>query len=130
MSASYIAGVPTAPFLDAQTRDISPAWRTFLISLFTRTGGGVGVSTRDVATALAAETQARIIGDEGPNHTYVYTQTAAAAVWAITHNLTVYPAVVVVDSSGTFIEGDIHYNNTNTVTLTFSAAFSGVAFLV
>jgi hypothetical protein len=61
--------------------------------------------------------------------TFVFTQSTAAAVWVITHNLGVCPAIVVIDSASNVIEGDIHYNDLNTVTLTFSGAFAGIAYL-
>jgi hypothetical protein len=59
---------------------------------------------------------------------YVHNQGASAATWVVVHNLGGYPNVVVEDSSGTTIEGEIVYNNSNQLTLTFSAAFSGVAY--
>jgi hypothetical protein len=65
-----------------------------------------------------------------PGQTFVFTQPTAATVWTITHNLGVFPAVVVADSAGTLIEGDVVYTDNNTVTLTFSAAFSGDAYLI
>jgi hypothetical protein len=65
-----------------------------------------------------------------PGATFIFDQSTAAATWTIAHNLGVFPAVVVADSAGTLIEGDIVYTDTNTVTLTFSAAFSGTAYLI
>ena len=60
---------------------------------------------------------------------YVHTQSSAASVWSITHNLGKYPAVVVIDSAATSWEGDVAYTSTNGLTITFSAPFSGVAYL-
>lgn len=64
-----------------------------------------------------------------PAVAYRHAQTTSSAVWAITHNLGFYPNVTVEDSAGTIIEGEITYNNLNTITLTFAAGFSGVAYL-
>ena len=61
--------------------------------------------------------------------TYVFTQAVAASVWTILHALGRYPSVTVVDSSGNSVEGDVAYNSANQVTLTFSAVFSGTAYL-
>lgn len=61
--------------------------------------------------------------------TFVYTQTTPAATWVITHSLVRFPAVAVVDSTGRLVEGDIIYDTSNQVTLTFSGAFSGIAYL-
>jgi len=61
----FLAGIPTAGFLDPDSGDITPAWRAFLLSLWRRTGGAVGVSsdTSQIEADLAAETTARIAGD-------------------------------------------------------------------
>lgn len=53
----------------------------------------------------------------------------AADTWVITHNLGRYPSVTVVDDSNKVVVGDIQYNNTNIITITFDKAFVGCAFL-
>jgi hypothetical protein len=65
-----------------------------------------------------------------PGSSFTFAQTSPAAVWTIVHNLGLFPSVTVVDSAGTLIEGDLAFPDMNTVTVTFSAAFSGVACLV
>lgn len=47
----------------------------------------------------------------------------------MTHNLNGYPAVSVVDSAGSQVFGDVHYLDTMTVQILFSAPFSGQAVL-
>lgn len=59
---------------------------------------------------------------------YTHDQMTAAAVWVVQHNLGRYPAVTVVDSSGREVLGEVQYTTLNSVTITFSAAFSGKAF--
>ena len=61
--------------------------------------------------------------------TYTFTQIIAATVWTINHNLDKFPSITVVDSSGNVIVGDQQYNNSNQITLTFNAPFSGTAYL-
>jgi hypothetical protein len=59
-----------------------------------------------------------------------YVQSNANTIWTITHNLSFYPNVAVVDSTGHEIfPGDVSYPNSTTVQLTFSAAVAGEAFL-
>ena len=53
----------------------------------------------------------------------------AADSWVITHNLGRYPSVTVVDNNNKVVVGDIQYNNTNTITISFDKAFVGCAFL-
>jgi hypothetical protein len=64
----------------------------------------------------------------GGSASYVHNQATPAAVWTIPHNLGFFPNVTVVDSSGAQVEGDVVFS-TNQVQVTFSAAFSGTAYL-
>ena len=61
--------------------------------------------------------------------TYTHTQSTSSDTWEITHNMNKYPAVSVMDSAGTQVQGEVIYNSTNKVTIKFSAAFSGKATL-
>jgi hypothetical protein len=63
------------------------------------------------------------------NFAYIHDQSVPASSWSITHNLNKYPSVTIVDTANSEIIGEVVYNNTNTLTLTFSASFSGKAFL-
>lgn len=63
----------------------------------------------------------------GGDKTYRHVQGTAANVWEVTHGLGKYPAVSVMDSGGTLVEGDVDYVNENNVILTFTAPFSGEA---
>ncbi len=59
--------------------------------------------------------------------TYVHNQAVPSATWVVAHGLGKYPAVTVIDSSGSEVEGDVIYDSVNQTTLVFSAAFSGTA---
>jgi hypothetical protein len=54
---------------------------------------------------------------------------APAAVWTIVHNLNKYPNVAVVDSAGNWVIGDVAYVSGSILTVRFSAAFAGTAYL-
>lgn len=73
------------------------------------------------------------MGPPGPGvgaaGSYVHNQGAVAATWVIDHNLGFFPSVLVEDSAGTTVEGEIVHNSSLQLTLTFSGAFSGVAYL-
>ena len=66
---------------------------------------------------------------ENKDKHYTHNQAVASSEWIITHNLNKYPSIEVVDSGGSMVIGDVTYNNTNQITIKFSAAFSGKAFL-
>ena len=60
---------------------------------------------------------------------YVHNQNVASSVWNVQHNLDKFASATVADSGGNVVYGDIHYNDTNNLTITFSGAFSGKAFI-
>jgi hypothetical protein len=60
---------------------------------------------------------------------YIYTQGVASAEWVITHNLGGYPSVTIVDSAKTHVFGEVQYDSTTQITVSFSAPFSGYAYL-
>jgi hypothetical protein len=70
---------------------------------------------------------ARPIGND--DKTFVFTQAVPSATWSITHNLNKFPSVSVVDTANTQAFTIADYIDTNTLTLTFSAAFAGKAYL-
>jgi hypothetical protein len=60
---------------------------------------------------------------------YIFYQNAAAATWPIVHNLGRFPSVTTVDSAGSIINGAITYNDENSITVVFTSATSGKAYL-
>lgn len=66
---------------------------------------------------------------EAPALAYAYTQPTPSDVWVIDHNLGFYPNVTVIDSGGSTVEGEVTYPTIDQLQLTFSGAFSGVAYL-
>lgn len=61
---------------------------------------------------------------------YVHTQSTSSAVWTIDHNLGAHPTAVVLDSAGTQCEGTFSYPTLNQMVITFTAAFSGTAYII
>jgi hypothetical protein len=61
---------------------------------------------------------------------YTHTQNSPSAVWTINHNLGGNPTAVVLDSAGTQCEGTFSYPTVNQMVITFTAAFSGVAYVI
>jgi len=66
----------------------------------------------------------------GTGTSYVHNQSTPAALWTITHNLEFFPAgVTVIDSAGANVEGDVTHINAQQLTILFSGAFTGKAYL-
>jgi hypothetical protein len=60
---------------------------------------------------------------------HIHTQTVSSSTWSITHNLNKFPSVSIVDSSNEEVIGEVEHINSNSLTVKFSAPFSGKAFL-
>lgn len=60
---------------------------------------------------------------------FTFTQAVAASEWVISHDLDGFPSVSIVDSAGTVVVGDVEYNSTSSITVSFESAFAGTAYL-
>lgn len=60
---------------------------------------------------------------------FTHNQSSASDTWIITHTLDGFPSVTVVDSAGTVVIGEVKYDSTSQVTISFEAAFAGKAHL-
>ena len=60
---------------------------------------------------------------------HIHDQASAAASWPITHALGGRPQVTVVDTSDTVVVGDVTYTSDTQLSVSFTAAFSGKAYL-
>lgn len=67
--------------------------------------------------------------DNAGKASFTFTQSTPSTTWVIVHNLNTTPSVTVLDSGGNWVMGQIHYDSLDQVTLTFSAAFGGTAYL-
>lgn len=61
--------------------------------------------------------------------TEIFNQVTSSSTWTITHNLERFPSVTIIDSAGGTVIGDVEYVSNNELTITFSAPFSGTAYL-
>jgi hypothetical protein len=68
-------------------------------------------------------------GTGGGDLTYAHNQASAALTWSVAHNLGKYPAVEVVDSGNNVLMPDVHYVDTNNLTVTFGAPASGKVYV-
>jgi len=60
---------------------------------------------------------------------YVHDQQVAASTWTINHNLGKFASVNIVDTVGDEVLADVTYNSINQLTINFSAAISGKAYI-
>ena len=101
-----------------------------------KSGGGSGTSNyNDLENkpkinnvTLEGNKTSSELGLTGDKH-FTYIKSTPDSVWEITHDLDKYPSVTVVDSAGSVVMGDITYTSKSAIKITFSAAFSGKAYL-
>jgi len=60
---------------------------------------------------------------------YKHTQNAVSYTWNITHNLGYKPSITTTDTADFTVEGTIKYIDNDSLTVTFSEAFTGFAYL-
>ena len=60
---------------------------------------------------------------------FIFNQSIPSTTWTITHNLGKFCSVEVVSASHIIKYGNVTYINSNSLTITFSAPFSGKAYL-
>jgi hypothetical protein len=96
---------------------------------------GVGVPPGGTATQVLSKINSDDFNTQWVNASgagdihYEYDQSIAAATWNINHSLGKFPSVSIVDTSGDLVRGQINYIDNNSLTITFSAAFAGKAYL-
>ena len=69
-----------------------------------------------------------VVKKTGDKH-YEHVQGVANATWNVAHNLNKFPSVMVIDSSDNEVIGDITYTDNNNLVITFTAIFSGKAYM-
>ena len=60
---------------------------------------------------------------------FTYSQAVAEDTWNIQHNMGKFPSITVIDTANTVVTGQYTYIDNNNITLTFSVAFAGKAYL-
>ena len=71
----------------------------------------------------------RLGGAAGNTRRHVHVQESPSATWTIVHNLGGKPSVMVVDTADTVVIGEVKYDSNTQITVEFTAAFSGYAYL-
>lgn len=94
--------------------------------------GGAGLALKPYTRALDVYFATLLRGpkgDRGDSATrYVHTQTTAAPVWTVPHNLHARPAVTVVDHLGRQVFPDVAWIDDDIVQITHGAAMTGAVY--
>lgn len=96
-------------------------------------GGGTAISGITNTTSSVAIKQPSINvsigGIIGGDAAFSFLQDSPSNTWTINHNLNKHPSVTVVDSGQNVVYGEVQYTDTNNLTVSFNATFSGNAYL-
>lgn len=98
-------------------------------------GAPSGIGGSSIASIAVTQVTQGLTGADGGTQpgtgdsNYVHTQALASSTWTVDHNLGKYPSVSVVDSANDEVEGGIKHVSINQLILTFSAPFTGRAFI-
>lgn len=60
---------------------------------------------------------------------FVFDKQTADTTWVVAHNMGKFPSVTIVDTAGDEVEGEVRHNSINQLTITFTAAVAGKAYL-
>lgn len=60
---------------------------------------------------------------------YVYTQSTPSSSWVVTHNLSKFASVTIVDTSNNVVDAEVVYDSNNQVTINFAVPFAGKAYI-
>lgn len=126
----YIIKKPAYTLVDYGTFPVD-SLNNILISIQNDIIEGEGLSQGDFAAFIIGliAAQGGGGGGGGSDKYFLFTQSSPSTTWSINHNLAKNPSVTVVDSAFTWCIGDIDYIDTNNLTVSFSAAFAGYAYL-
>lgn len=127
-----ITGLTSTTLVDSiLTQNANPGGTTLNVAGNISITGTLADSNASVGTngQVLTSTVTGIAWADNIQATFEFTQGVPATTWNITHNLNKFPSITVIDTGNTVVTGEYNYTSKNTVTLTFSAAFAGKAYL-
>ena len=117
---------------DSKVETIDTSNTTFIdITPTTPTSGYVVITASLSATGTPDNTKFLRVDNTWAeaDKTFDFIQSTPSATWTIQHDLNKLPSVSVVNNNNVVMYGNITYIDTNNLTITFSAGFSGKAYL-
>lgn len=123
-----MAGSLTIILKDAQTLTVIPGMSAYALGGVGIPAGGVGGQVLSKLGPLDYDAEWQTVSGVTPPSA-THTQVTPAITWSVTHNLGFNPAVTILDSGGTLVEGALVFNTINTLTITLSSAISGIAYM-
>jgi len=108
---------------------LTDAELSMLAQAYNSTIASVSLSSNDENLLLTITKRDNTAVSSSIKFKHIHVQAVAATEWNIIHDLNCYPSVTVVDATKTEVIGDVSYTDLNSLTIRFTAAFSGEAYL-
>ena len=127
-----VTGVVRTTLVDSIiSQNANPGGNLILISGNLKVENAIQDSTGSPGTAgqVLSSTVTGTQWVAAPGATFTFTQAVPSNTWVIVHSLNKFPSVTAVSTANQVAIGDVVYNSTNQLTITFSAGFAGKAYL-
>jgi len=135
LSNSITVGTPSVNNrIKIYDRNSLDSFGIFTFTALTLVEGSIYEATLSHITSTGGTQQGKIYGmevavEQDVPETLIFPIPTPQLVWEINHNLNRFPSVSVVNTNDILMYGDITYIDSNNIKITFSAGFSGKAYL-
>lgn len=134
LSSDPVTGLPSVNNkIKIYDRNSLDSFGIFTFTALTLIEGSIYEATLSHVSSTGGTQQGKIYGaefaQEEADKEFIFNQPTPQVTWTINHNLNKFPSVSVVNTNNILMYGDTTYVDKDNLIITFSAGFSGKAYL-
>jgi hypothetical protein len=134
LSSDPVTGLPSVNNkIKIYDRNSLDSFGIFTFTALTLIEGSIYEATLSHVSSTGGTQQGKIYGaefaQEEADKEFIFNQPTPQVTWTINHNLNKFPSVSVVNTNNILMYGDTTYVDKDNIIITFSAGFSGKAYL-
>jgi hypothetical protein len=134
LSSDPVTGLPSVNNkIKIYDRNSLDSFGIFTFTALTLIEGSIYEATLSHVSSTGGTQQGKIYGaefaQEEEDKEFIFNQPTPQVTWTINHNLNKFPSVSVVNTNNILMYGDTTYVDKDNIIITFSAGFSGKAYL-
>ena len=134
LSSDPVTGLPSVNNkIKIYDRNSLDSFGIFTFTALTLIEGSIYEATLSHVSSTGGTQQGKIYGaefaQEEEDKEFIFNQPTPQVAWTINHNLNKFPSVSVVNTNNILMYGDTTYVDKDNIIITFSAGFSGKAYL-
>ena len=134
LSSDPVTGLPAVNNkIKIYDRNSLDSFGIFTFTALTLIEGSIYEATLSHVSSTGGTQQGKIYGaefaQEEADKEFIFNQPTPQVTWTINHNLNKFPSVSVVNTNNILMYGDTTYVDKDNIIITFSAGFSGKAYL-